>query len=814
MTGLVSDLRYALRSLRKTPGVTTVAVLTLALAMGATTGIYTVIDRALLRALPAEDPGRLVHIVTDRDNAGTNFNLSYPAYVDFRDRADVFAGVVAHTSVEVALRTDASAERVDGAAVTANLFDVLGLRPFMGRWFLAEEDRVASPLPVVVLSHGLWQRRFGADREIVGTTILLNQRPFTVVGVAPAAFAGLVRAGREELWLPLSSIGEIGEETFFDSRRSSGLNVFARLAAGVSREQAQAAMTILDAQLVAEGLKSETEHSRLLDGSRGLTYRVSSFGRWLGLLVVAVVIVLLVACANVANLLLVKAAARPREIAVRLAVGASRHRIVRQLLIESLVLAILGGAAGLLVAGWTADLLLRFQPTFGGPLALDVGIDWRVLGFAGLLMLGTTLVFGLTPSARVSRPDLVPVLKQDAGSSGLWERRFGLRALVTMQVALSLVLLVGTGLFVQTVRNLQRIDPGFNADGVLLASLEFQRRDSDLSRAAAFYDALLPRVSNLPGVISASFANTVTPNPAGFRIGALPEGYTPADDEGLSFDVNVVGPGYFETLRVPLLSGRGFDERDRLSAPLVAVINETVAQRYWQGQSPIGQHIYIGPDRTRSVEVVGVAADGKYRDLREPPVNNVYFPAFQSDRLATRPMTLLVRTSAPLDVLAPALRDAVAEIDPNVPLFDVRTLEDHVRTASSLERMVSALLTSFGLLALLLAVVGIYGALSFVVNRQTREIGVRVAIGASVDDVVRHYVRWGVQLVASGTAIGVLIAIGLSRLARGLLYGVDPADPWTISAAIGVLVTTALLAAYVPARRAAKVDPVVALRYE
>ncbi|MBI3982427.1 MAG: ABC transporter permease [Gemmatimonadetes bacterium] len=809
----MNDFRFAFRSLGKSPGFTAAAVLTLALGIGANTAIFSVFDRALLRTLPVPEPDQLVRVVTERGAGNINHNLGYRTYTVLRDDSPVFAGVAAHVAQPLALRTEAGVERIEGAAVSSGFFQTLGVEPAMGRWFVPEEEIVGTPVPVIVLSHGLWRRRFGLDPAIVGSQIMLNERQFTVIGVAPRSFTGLVLGGVQEAWIPVTMVPELGGDVqWFTSPRVSWLDVVARMRPGLTAAQAESALAGLDRQLVDDGLGVQGERTRLLDGSQGLTFRVSGVTRPLRLLLGVVGALLLVAAANIANLLLARATTRRREVAIRLALGASRGRLVGQLLAESLVLAVLGGALGLVVAAWTSDVLLAFRPPGEPALQLGADLDVRVLVFAALLSIGTGVLFGLVPALRASRSDVVPALKEEPGGTGTRDRRFGMReGLVVVQVAASLVLLTGAGLFLRSLGNLQGIDPGFVSEGVILASLDLDPRGYDAERTVQFYEHLLDRLQAAPGVEAVSLTQTVTPNPGGSRWdGVFLDGYTAAEVVG--FDANDVAPGYFEALRIPLLRGRAFDRTDRRGAPRVAVINQTMAERYWPGQDPVGRRIRLDTTASTPVfEIVGVAADGKYRDLREAPANNVYYAALQSFRPQ---MTLVVRGPAPPADLIASARTAVGEIDPGLPLFDVTTLDEHLRSVTSPERMLASLVSAFGLLALLLASVGVYGVVAFVIGRQTREIGLRVALGARPHEVVLLFLRRGGRLIGAGGLIGIAAALALAPRASGLLYGVGPREPLVLLGAAGVLAGVALIATYLPARRAARVDPMVALRYE
>ncbi|HEX9755566.1 MAG TPA: ABC transporter permease [Gemmatimonadales bacterium] len=807
MSGLLYDVRDAFRAVRRAPGFTLVATLTLAVGIGANTAIFGMLDRLLLRGMPVEAPERLVRVVTDRGEDGINHNLSYRTYTDLRAQRSAFAGVLASTSIQLGMGGSDGSTRVVGEAVSGDYFDVLGIRPAAGRWFSPDEDRVGTPEAVVVLSHSFWTRGFDTDPGIVGRTIRLNDRPFTVVGVAPEGFTGLTRGASADLWIPLPAsalVTDLGE--YITRETTTWLDVLARLAPGLSRDRAQAALAVWDGARSREGLLPDGQATRLLDGREGLTIRADAVERSFTVLMGAVGVLLLIACANVAGLLLIRATGRRREFAVRLALGAGRRRMIRQLFTESLVLAALGGALGILVALWATGLLGAYRTPGGEAITLATGLDRRVLAFATLVSLATAVLFGLFPAFRASRPDLLPALK-DAPLRA--RHRVDLRDLLVVgQVALSVVLLVGAALLVRTVRNLESLPVGFDPRGVLLAGMDLEASHYDRERGMAFYDGLLDRMRTLPGVEAATLATTVWPNPGGSNWSGLRlEGFTGSEDD-VSFDVNRVGPRYFETLRVPLLRGRGFDARDRGTLS-VAVVNETMARRYWPDQDPVGRKIYL--DSTRYVEIVGVANDGKYRELREAPQATVFFPILQGPQPHA---TLLVRVAGNPLAQAPAVRRTIAALDPNVPVFDLRSLESYVGFARSREQLAASVVGLFSLVALGLAALGLYGVLAAGVEQRTREIGVRVALGAGPGMVTGLFLRRAALLVAVGLALGALGALGATGIARDLLFGVTPTDPASFLVVAAVLAAAAAAAAFFPVRRAVRLDPVEALRHE
>ncbi|HEX5724089.1 MAG TPA: ABC transporter permease [Longimicrobiaceae bacterium] len=809
MDSLLHDLRYALRSFARTPGFALVAVASLALGIGANTAIFATIEAALLRPLPVPAPGGLALVSLDRGGDVTP-NFSYESYR--RIAADpALAGALTFSPQPLDLAGEGGTERLSAELVSDNYFRLLGVAPGRGRAFTAAGT--GAPALEAVLGHDLWRTRFAADPAVVGKPVRLNGQVFTVVGVAPEGFRGLVRGADPALWVPVTAQPLLTPGSdYVNDPGISWLFVAGRLAPGVTH--AQAAERLNAAMRARDAAGEVPADWRMLaePGSHGFGYLLSGTERPLWLLLGAVGFVLLIACANVANLLLARTAARRRELAVRASLGAGRGRLARQLLTETVLLALAGGAVGVLMAFWTTNVLAGFRPPAGESVRLDTGPSLPVLAFCLGLALLTGTVLGAVAALRAGRGDLVPALKAQPGSDG--GGRIGVRGvLVATQVALAVVLLVGAGLFLRSLRNLQAVDPGFGARNVLLASVDLESAGYDAERGRAFYDRLLEAVRGLPGVEGATLARTVTPQPGGSRYDGMEvEGYVPAEGEVVGFDVNVVGAGYFETLDVPLLRGRGFTAADREGAPRVMVVNETMARRYWPGADPLGRYVRLGTESTAPrLQVVGVARDGKYRGLREEPTTNAYFPLAQAFRPS---MTLLVRARGEPAALAGAVRAEVRVLDPSLAVFDVRTLREHLGQAMSQERMAATLVTGFGSLALLLAAVGVFGVLAYWVAQRSREIGIRMALGASRRGVLRLVLGRGMAFVAAGLAAGIAAAFALTRLAGSLLYGVSPTDPATFAAVAAVLGGVALLAGWLPAARAARVDPMVALRQE
>ena len=811
MDSILQDLRFALRSMLRAPGFSAIVVITLALGIGANTAIFTVLDRALLRPLPIRAPEQVFRVWAQRGPDNLVPNFSYPKTAEIAG-VDAFQGAFAYQEIALALTAAGSAERISAAGVSASFFDVLGLVPAHGRGFAEGEDRLGASPNVVVLGDALWRRRFGGDPAIVGRTVQLNGRTFDVIGIAPPGFAGLTRGAREDAWIPLPVAMEFeGLTRAAGSYRSTWLNVFVRLAPGYTQASANEALAALDRSLAERGHQPANHATHLREGARGMDWLVADYRKPLMILMVVVGGVLLIACANVANLLLARASARGREVAVRLSLGASRARLTRQLLTESVLLAAMGGVAGLLVAGWLQDILLAFRPVGGEAFVIDDAPDRRVLLFTlGITML-TGVLFGLAPSLRASRPALIEHLKD--GAAGASESRgFGLRGvLVVAQVALSLVLLVGTGLFVRSLRNLQAVDIGFApSSSVLVASFDLRQAGYTPERGQVFAQQLTARLAGLPGVASASLGRSIPPTPGGENWGGSQLDGSPVEPEAVSFDVNAVGLGYFETMDIRLLRGRSFTATDQAGAPRVAIVNEAMAARYWPGQDVIGRRISVSDSGRGApwVEIVGVVRDGKYRRVRATNEVVVFFPLAQYYKPQ---LNLIVRGTRSLPSLA-LVQGEVRALDASLPLSNIRTLRDQVDMALGQDRMIATLALLFGGLALALAAVGLFGVMAFDTTRRFREIGVRMALGARPSDVLGQVVGRGFRLVMAGLVLGAVSAVFVSRFAASLLYGVTPADPIAFAGAAFVLLLVSLLASWLPARRAAAVDPMIALR--
>ncbi len=806
------DLRYGARMLIKHPGFTAIAVVTLSLGIGANTAIFSLANALFLQP-PAgvEDPDQLAGVFGSREGSTRYTSISYADYVDYRDRATVFSKLASQGTVWMYLVSGGDALEVYAHAVSWNYFSVLGVKPALGRFFLQEEDAVPGQHPVAVLSHKLWQKQFRGDPAIIGKTIAMNQTAFTVVGIAPAEFRGIYAGSPEELWIP-SMMASVNSNSTANAatpgdvlnRRNDWLNLIGRLKPGRTIVEAQAEMAMLARQI--ETAHPETNRGRgvRLSAVKGIApmARESEVQSSL-LLGAAVGCLLLIVCANLAGLLLARGASRRREIAVRLSMGAGRARIVRQLLTESLLLSFLGGVAAWMIAAWMTELISSFYTySLSG---LQIRLDLRVLVCALALSVVTGFVFGLAPALQATRFDLAPALKDEGAISG--HRQSRLRAaLVVTQIALSFVLLAGAGLLVQSLRNVLA-NPGYDLSHIAHFRLRPSRVGYDTSKAHAYYRELIRRLEALPGVQSVVLG-AVAPHAAVAASVSLP-GQTPARQEDV-FEVhsNAITPGFLESLKIPLIEGRGFDARDRQGAPLVVVINQTLARRLWLGREPVGESIVINGEEHR---VVGVAKDATPQRSNEGPTPYLYRAYWQTAGVDLR---LFVRVLGdPLAAIARLRQEAVA-VDPDVHIGQEMPLLERTKMSYQSERMVGSLLSFTGLLALFLSAIGLYGVLAYAVSQRTREIGIRMALGAQTGDVLKQVLGHGMKLAALGMAIGLGGALALTRLLKSLLYGVSATDPVSFAAIALLLTGAALLACYLPARRATKVDSMVALRHE
>jgi predicted permease len=817
---LLQDIKYGARLLIHNPGFAAVAVFSLALGIGANSAIFSIVQQLLNNPFPVERPQELVSVfMTDKRNPG-NLPMSHLNFKDLRAQNRVFSDTAAFAFAQMNyLGEGGSSEQIAAQVVSGNYFDVLRVRPALGRTFRPEEDAANGSGPVAVISYGLWERQFGKDPNIVNRTLSLNRQAFTVIGVAPQGFNGTLVFGAPDLWVPMSmhDVAQPGF-TWYEQRRGLFLFSFARLKPGTSVTQAQANLRAIGSQLERDFPNDNQGRNfsalPLLDvrlnpqGGGGPVVQTSL------LLMVVVGLVLLIACANIANLLLARATARAREIAVRLALGAGRARLIRQLLTESVLLSLLGGALGLIVAYWCVDLIRSAPVPLPPNFLRQIGLDSRVMIFTGALSLLTGLLFGLAPAIRASKPNLVPALKNEtapvAGSPRGVLRWVTLRqALVVAQVALSLIALVAAGLFLRSLQSTQRIDPGFETSRVLTLDLNLGREGYTQEQGLLFHERLLERAAGLPGVTSVAVAQNL-PFQGGFARSVLLEGAEGSEQNRTLVQVNPVSPGYLKTVGIPLLRGRDFTTQDTLDAPLVVIVNETMAERFFPGGDAIGRRFRFFGD-TADTTIVGIARNAKYNGLNEDPTPFVYHPLRQVYNPA---VSLLVRTSGEATALAPEARRVVQQLDPRLSILNVGTLADQIDLALSPQRIVVVLLSIFGVLALVLAAMGLYGVASYSVSQRTREIGIRMALGATRTSVMRLVLLQGMALVGVGLVAGLASAALLARSVQGLLVGVPPADPITYAVTAVLLALIAAAASYFPARRATRIDPLVALRYQ
>jgi predicted permease len=835
---LWQDIRYGLRQLRRSPGFATVAVLSVALGIGANTAIFSMIDMVLLRSLPVKNPGQLVLLdsgirtgtYSGDPSVGRWTELSYDAYRYLVRHNQSFQGIAAFRSgrdhLEVRWpRTKASgqAERRDGQLVAANYFSVMGVPAALGRVFEPGDD-FPNARPVAVISYPYWQRRFHGDASAIGRAVDLNGTPFTIVGVTPPEFFGERVGPPPDFWLPLMFQPQITHrESYLTHNDEYWLNFIARLKPGVTRRQA---LAVLDVQLrqflVAQaGSKLSSDQRRAIarayiqldPGGNGISWMRQLYSEPLHVLLGIVALVLLVACANVANLLLSKAAGRQREIAMRLTVGASRGRLIRQVLTESMLLAIIGGAAALLLAYWGVHLLASMVDR---TLVMRVATNPGVLAFTLAIAVVTGLIFGLVPALRVSRTEPIEAMRGASPSGG--RHQSGLtRGLIVVQVATSLVLVAGAGLLLRTLVNLENQNLGFRDEHVLLVNTDPRLAGFKPGQLDGLYRQLLDRLNALPGVESATIAYYSPMSGSRSTTGVTIQGYTPHPNEDVSVNENQVAPNYFATLGIPVLLGRPIGPQDTPTSPKVVVVNQAFVERFMHGQNPIGKRVWVGqgyypPPAHLPQEIVGVVADARYRDPSKAPEPFAYEPLSQDPGFFAG--NIEIRTAGDPRGAAAEVRQAIQDLDSTLPIGSVHTLRMQVNDQLGQQRLVARLSVLFGLLALALAAVGLYGVVAYWVTRRTQEIGMRMALGAQKADVLWLVVRRGLTMALTGVGCGVAAALALSRLIASSLYGVKPTDPLTFTLGALLVIAIALIASYIPARRAAKVDPMVALRYE
>jgi len=833
MNNIWRDLRYAIRILSKSKLFTVVAVLSLALGIGANTAVFTLLDQVILRLLPVRNPEQLVLLTWKGSHYGNNTGsnaLSYPMYRDFRDRNQVFSGVICRYMLELSVGARGQTERAPGELVSGNYFQVLGVGAAVGRTIATDDDVVPGGHPLVVLSYDYWAERFAADPNVVGREIIVNGHTLTIIGVAEKGFGGVELGMPVRMFVPVAMKKEMTPEReafSLENRRARWANVFGRLKPGISMEQAKASLqplfhSILEMEVREKEFSGASPYTRqqflrasidLLPGSQGHAMLAIMAGKPLQVLMALVGFVLLIACINLAGLLMARASGRRKEIGLRIAAGAGRWQLVRQLLIESLLLSVGGGAVGVLLAVWTDRLLLSYLPA-DLPVRLSSSPDQRIFAFAFAVSLLTGILFGLVPAFQAVRVDLASALKEEgAAVAGGGQARLR-RILVVGQMALSLLLLIGSGLFIRSLVNLRNQDPGFRTANVVAFSVDPRLSGYSTERGRIFFQQLLDKLHALPGVESSSLALVRILDLGEWDSTVTVEGYDAKPGEDMNPFYNAVSPAYFETLGMPILAGRDFSPADTHDAAKVGIVNEKFARHFFSDRNPVGRHFGFGgdPGTKTDIEIVGVVTDAKYVNLRDEIPRQVFVPYQQ--RSGIPGMTVYVRSRVEPHQMEAAARGAVRELDANLPTFDMRTMEEQLDLSLVFERLVAALATVFAFLATMLAAIGLYAVMAFNVTRRTREIGVRMALGATNASVARMVMNEVLLVLIAGVAIGLPCAFGLTRLVQSQLFGITPNDPLSIGLATAILATIAAASGYVPALRATRIDPIRALHHE
>jgi predicted permease len=812
MQTLFQDLRYGARQLLKRPGFTLLAIISMALGIGANTAIFSLVDTVAFRPLPVKNASELQELYGTLHN-GADYTLqSYLNYKDYRDRNQVFNGLIAYRIAVASLSHNGNNERVWGTMASGNYFDVLGVPPLLGRGFLPEEDQTPKSHPVVVLSYGCWQKRFASDPAIVGRSVLINNVPFTVIGVARKGFIGTDVAYAPEFWTPMM-MGPVIEpgSNWLENRDSDNSFVIGRLKPGMSKAQAEASLRALAVQLGNEYPKENAGRGiELIPPGLFIPDIRNGVFAFTAVLGAVGFLVLLLACVNLANLLLARATDRRKEIAIRLALGASRRRLIRQLMTESVMLSLAGGICGVLVAAAINRIVQRVDYPIDIALVFDLRIDWRVLSFTLGLSILTGMLFSLIPALQSSKPQLVPALKDEQSMAGF--RRSRLRnALVITQITLSLVLLISAGLIVRSLQEAQRMRPGFNPENAVAFSFDVGLQGYDETKGRALQKQALERIRALPGIEAAALVDNI---PLSLNYNSTTiylEGQPPTPQAQLPLAIpSSVSPDYFRTMGISL-RGRDFTEQEERKEDRVAIVNETFAKKFYPGQNPIGKRFNFSSSENPFWLIIGVCGDGKYNSLGEEPKAALFRPQLRDYSTA---VSMVARTKGDPKTVLGAMQREMRNLDPTLPLYGMKTLKDHMKIPLFPAKMAAGALGSFGVLALVLAAVGIYGVMSYVVAGRTREIGLRMALGARTGNVRGLILRQGMTLAVIGSVIGLAIAFGATRLLKSVLYGVDAMDPTTFIGVTGLLAIVALLACWIPALRASRVDPMVALRAE
>ncbi|MGH9343572.1 MAG: ADOP family duplicated permease [Terriglobia bacterium] len=827
---LIQDVRYGLRQLRRNPGFTAVAVLTLALGIGATTAIFSVVDAVMLKMLPVAHPEQLVLLRWESPHETTDY-LPYPTFDDLQKHDLVFSGMFGFHGLPLATSIEGKPGLAAGQLVSGSFFQTLGVKASIGRTFTSEEDRVPGGDPVAVISYDYWKRQFALNLSAVGKSLVLNGTPFTIIGVTPPGFFGVTVGDSPDIWIPLMMEAQVMDgKPLLDDPKSWWLEVMARRKPEISELKATAAINVLYQQIARQqaGTRLSPEAERelaqekiaIVSASKGLSDLRSRFSKPLLVVMALVSILLLIACANIASLALARASARHKEMAVRSALGAGRLRLMRQLLTESLLLAIMGGSLGLLLAYWGDSLLLLLLSTSGTSVAPVLHPDAHVFIFALCVSVLTGILVGGAPTWNVTRIDLNASLKAHARSFAAgsqngrspWELR---RVLVVSEIAMALLLLVGAGMLVRSLEKLNDVDPGFDQKDVLLIPVDPTLTGYQGTRLTILYKRLVDAVSSVPGVQSESLSALPPMTSAQWRTGVFVQGHIPGPHENTTALMNMIGPGFFRTLGIPMLQGRDFTLRDNATAPEVAIINETMARHYFGHDLPIGKRLSFRGPGGGEIEIIGVAKDIKYNSLREVAPRMIYVPYLQTPS-ASLPfgMTLEVRTAGNPDNYVGSIRGAIRSVESKIPILGFTTLAERVNQSLGQDRLVAELSSFFGLLALLLASVGLYGVMTYMVTQRTSEIGIRMALGAQRLDVLWLVLREALGLVAIGLACGVPVTLAFTRIISNQLYGITPYDLLSFAVVILFLTAVAALAGYIPARRAMKVDPIEALRHE